>query len=313
VCGLLRLHRACAVQLARARTVAALYHRTPHLDPPSAAHRGRPDALQVSFVKVAEYQRRAIIHYHTLIRLDDTDHDGESPVKEPDSVVSAIELATMVRHAADQVRLPVESTGASPAGACQPRVLRFGAQIDTQPLTAHGDTGKPGLARRVAAYLAKYTTKSVAEFGIVARRISPQAIGDLDISAHTRRILTTLAKLAALPGNTAMLTWLHTLGYRGHITTKSRRYSTTMTALRAIRHHWRQHHTDQSKAVNSPHNAPDRPNGLLAVDYLDDWRIAGAGHRNDGERLLVHTAAHQARQHRYLARLHSGDHHGASP
>jgi hypothetical protein len=24
--------------------------------------------------------------------------------------------------------------------------------------------------------------------------------------------------------------WLHTLGYRGHITSKSRRYSTTMTA-----------------------------------------------------------------------------------
>jgi hypothetical protein len=42
-----------------------------------------------------------------------------------------------------------------------------------------------------------------------------------------------LAKLAALPGNAAMAGWLHTLGYRGHITTKSRRYSVTMTALRA--------------------------------------------------------------------------------
>ena len=112
-------------------------------------------------------------------------------------------------------------------------MLRFGAQIDTQPLTATGDTTKPGLARRVTAYLAKYTTKSVAEFGIAARRISPAAIGELDIPAHTRRILSTLAKLATLPGNTAMLGWLHTLGYRGHITTKSRRYSVTMTALRA--------------------------------------------------------------------------------
>ena len=118
-------------------------------------------------------------------------------------------------------------------------MLRFGTQIDTQPLTGAGDTGKPGLARRVAAYLAKYTTKSVAEFGIAARRISPAAIGELDIPAHIRRILSTLAKLATLPGNTAMLGWLHTLGYRGHITTKSRRYSITMTALRAARHHWR--------------------------------------------------------------------------
>jgi hypothetical protein len=169
------------------------------------------------------------------------------------------------------------------------------------------------LARRVAAYLAKYTTKSVAEFGIAARRISPAAIADLDIPAHTRRILSTLAQLAALPGNAAMLGWLHTLGYRGHITTKSRRYSITMTALRAIRHRWRQHHTDQPEQVQSQHDSAEQPNGLLAVDEFDDWRIAGAGHRNDGERLLVHTAAHQARQHRYLAGLHAGDHHGASP
>jgi hypothetical protein len=270
------------------------------------------DALRVSFVKVAEYQRRAVIHYHTLIRLDDANQDGAAEESEP--VMSAIELAALVRAAANQIRIPVESTGASPAEACPPRVLRFGAQIDTQPLTASADTGKPdGLARRVAAYLAKYTTKSVAEFGIAARRISPAAIADLDIPAHTRRILTTLARLAALPGNTAMLAWLHTLGYRGHITTKSRRYSITMTALRAIRHRWRSHHTEQPEPADLQHNSAEQLNGLTVVDELDDWRIAGAGHRNDGERLLVHTAAHQARQHRYLARLHDGDHHGASP
>ena len=99
----------------------------------------------------------------------------------------------------------------------------------------------------MAAYLAKYTTKSVAEFGIAARRISAQVIDELDIPAHTRRILSTLASLTALPGNKAMLAWLHTLGYRGHITTKSRRYSITLTALRAARHHWRQRHADQPK------------------------------------------------------------------
>jgi hypothetical protein len=271
------------------------------------------DALRVSFVKVAEYQRRAVIHYHTLIRLDTTEQDGAT--EESDSLVSAVELATLVRAAANQVQLPVESSTASPPQTCQPRALRFGAQIDTQPLSAPGETAesRQGLARRVAAYLAKYTTKSVAEFGIAARRISPAAIAELDIPAHTRRILTTLARLAALPGNTAMLAWLHTLGYRGHITTKSRRYSITMTALRTIRHRWRQHHTDQPKLADLQHNSAEQLIGLTAVDELDDWRITGAGHRNDGERLLVHTAAHQARQHRYLARLHSGDHHGASP
>jgi hypothetical protein len=87
--------------------------------------------------------------------------------------------------------------------------------------------------------LAKYTTKSVAEFGIAARRLAAQAVGDLDVSGHIRAILTTFSQLATQPANAAMADWLNTLGYRGHITTKSRRYSTTMTALRAVRHPWR--------------------------------------------------------------------------
>jgi hypothetical protein len=169
------------------------------------------------------------------------------------------------------------------------------------------------LARRVAAYLAKYTTKSVAEFGIVARRISPAAIAELDIPAHTRRILSTLATLAASPGNAAMLAWLHTLGYRGHITTKSRRFSVTMTALRAARHHWRARRANEPEHSDSQDHSQLTHDSFSAANELSDWRIDGAGLRNDGERLLVHTAAHQARQHRYLARLEAADHAGASP
>lgn len=281
-----------------------------------AAHLRRigvdPGTLRVSFVKVAEYQRRAVVHYHTLIRLDPTDDQSTTPT------VSAIDLAALVRHAANQVRLPVTTndptdSGVTPASHGQERTLRFGTQIDTQPLTATEESAQPGLARRVAAYLAKYTTKSVAEFGIAARRISPAAIVELDIPAHTRRILVTLTKLAALPGNTAMLAWLHTLGYRGHITTKSRRFSVTMTALRAARHHWRacQAHTPEVSDFQA--HSQRAHDSLSAADVLSDWRIDGAGLRNDGERLLVHTAAHQARQHRYLARLEAADHTGASP
>jgi hypothetical protein len=273
------------------------------------------DALRVSFVKVAEYQSRAVVHYHTLIRLDPT--DDTAPDNRPE-VVSAIELATLVRQAANHIQLPVtagETANAAPTSLRESavRVLRFGAQIDTQPLTASDDTAKPGLTRRVAAYLAKYTTKSVAEFGIAARRISTAAIAELDIPAHTRRILFALADLAKLPGNAAMLGWLHTLGYRGHITTKSRRYSVTMTALRAARHHWRARRSDEPENGDCQHNPQDRQHWSPAEHELSDWRIDGAGHRNDGERLLVHTAAHQARQVRYLARLEAHTVAGAGP
>jgi len=260
-----------------------------------------PGMVRVSFVKVAEYQRRAVVHYHTLIRLDPT---GD----EPELTVSAGDLAVLVRQAAHQVRLPVAcddsaDSGGTEAPHVEARVLRFGAQIDTQPLTATGNTAKPGLARRVSAYLAKYTTKSVAEFGIAARRISPAAIGELDVPAHTRRILSTLAKLAALPGNAAMLGWLHTLGYRGHITTKSRRYSVTMTALRAARHRWQIERTNQSENVDWQDDSDNQRIWSNGGCELSDWRIEGAGHRNDGERLLVHTAAMRAKEHRYLARV----------
>ena len=165
----------------------------------------------------------------------------------------------------------------------------------------------------MAAYLAKYTTKSVAEFGIAARRISPAAIAELDIPAHTRRILSTLVNLATLPANTAMAGWLHTLGYRGHITTKSRRYSITLTALRAARHHWRIGRAGQPEPDDCQHNPHDQQDWPSSAYELSDWRIDGAGHRNDGERLLVHTAALRAREYRYLARLDAGHNNGASP
>ena len=272
-----------------------------------------PDAVRVSFVKVAEYQRRAIVHYHTLIRLDPAD-DDDTHTGKSDSVVSAMELAALVRQAAERVHVSVAVSG--PADTSSPsseaRILRFGTQIDIQPLGGAEDAGKPGLARRVAAYLAKYTTKSVAEFGIAARRVSPAAIGELDVSAHIRRILSTLAKLATLPGHTSMLGWLHTLGYRGHITTKSRRYSTTMTALRAARHRWRIHRTDQSERDDCQDNSHDEQKWLSSGPELSDWRIDGAGHRNDGERLLVHTAALSAREYRYLARLDASENSGSN-
>ncbi|BCO56974.1 putative plasmid replication initiator protein [Mycobacterium intracellulare] len=270
-----------------------------------------PGMLRVSFVKVAEYQRRAVVHYHTLIRLDPT---GD----EPELTVSAGELAVLVRQAAHQVRLPVAcddlaDSDVTAAPHVETRVLRFGAQIDTQPLTATGDTAKPGLAQRVSAYLAKYTTKSVAEFGIAARRINPATIGELDVPAHTRRILSTLAKLAVLPGNAAMLGWLHTLGYRGHITTKSRLYSITMTALRAARHRWQIQRAKQPEHDDCHGNPHYQEDWSSSTSKLSDWRIEGAGHRNDGERLLVHTAALRARDCRYLARLDAAQNSGESP
>jgi hypothetical protein len=76
------------------------------------------------------------------------------------------------------------------------------------------------------------------------------------------------------------------LGFRGHFLTKSHRYSTTFTALRAVRRTWRlradldalNRHTDGANQI-----APD----LATVTVVNDWWPVHYGHRDDGERELA--------------------------
>ena len=90
----------------------------------------------------------------------------------------------------------------------------------------------------MARYLAKYVTKSVGDFGLTARRVHAGVIDELAVPNHIRRLLRTIADVADEPGYEELGRWLHALGYRGHITTKTRGFSTTMGALRARRDAW---------------------------------------------------------------------------
>jgi hypothetical protein len=303
----------------------------------------RAGAVRVSFVKVVELQARAIPHIHALIRLDpppaDTtgsgDCDSHSPAApwgggEPrpiahqdsgwSSPITATDLAALIQRAARHVSIDVTSGGDADQDAV--RALRFGTQIDTQPLTPETITAAtdPGgrvtagtvytassrlSPRRVAAYLAKYVTKSLHDFGITARRLSAEAIRDLDVSEHVRAILTTIARLAE---NTASAgrplagigRWLHTLGYRGHITTKSRHYSTTMGALRTARATWTRHHNTNRPAQQGDTQScnPDgdttgatgRRHQPIDTDEML-WEFDRAGHTSAGDRVLVVSAA----------------------
>jgi hypothetical protein len=250
-------------------------------------------SVRVSYVKVVELQRRAVPHFHAVVRLDAV--TGPGPPEPPETVLSAVELAALVAQTVTAVRLNVSG----PTGSV---VSRFGAQADVQPLrtstiTIADRTDDPepeGVsARRVAAYLAKYVTKSVADFGLGARRISDQAIDELPVNDHTRRILWTIVQVAELPDHRDMVTWLHTLGYRGHITSKTRRYSTTMGALLARREAWRQH--QQTKVLAGDDSGPDE-------NEPSDWQFAGYGHANHGDRLLALSAAARVAEMRQVAR-----------
>jgi hypothetical protein len=221
----------------------------------------------LSYVKVVELQRRGVPHFHAVIRIDDS------------ATVTRAELAALIYQAAASVRLDAPSFGGELV------TLRFGPQTDVQPLRiAPGEDDD----RRVASYLAKYVTKSVTDFGLSPRRLSPRAVPMLDVRPHVRTILETVVALADSPGPEEMTRWLHTLGYPGHITTKTRAYSTTMGALRAHRAEWR-----ASKADPVDENLPP-----AAVR----WRFVQVGHRNEGDRLLATTADAAARTSRLAAR-----------
>ncbi|MEW2291782.1 replication initiator [Streptomyces sp. NPDC006743] len=76
----------------------------------------------------------------------------------------------------------------------------------------------------------------------------------------------------ARAGHLRLRSWAHSLGYRGHILTKSRRYSTTYGALREER-------TDHRRAL-SPWMArtwsPNRPGGMSApATLLHDAKESG--------------------------------------
>jgi hypothetical protein len=248
-----------------------------------------PKAVRVSYVKVVEQQRRLIPHFHTVIRLD-ARSDRDHPVTPPATSLGAEDLAAIVGQAASTTTLTVPD----PEGS---RVLRFGTQTDIQPLTAA--TKGTGAAddgvsegRKVAAYLAKYVTKSVAETGIGPRRISDQAVPLLDVDGHTRRVLETITGLASHDEYAGLVRWLHTLAYRGHITSKTRAYSTTMGALRAQRAAWRTTRDTQ----------PDQTGPARAHSIGTEWEFVASGHATTGDRLLAVTAATKAAEAHRIAR-----------
>ncbi|MFF3911181.1 replication initiator [Streptomyces sp. NPDC001848] len=87
--------------------------------------------------------------------------------------------------------------------------------------------------------MAKYVTKGASETGAgLDHKVTTwKDIDTAPVSWHVRTLMQTCWRLGSLPEHEPLnlRTWAHTLGYRGHILTKSRAYSTTYAALRADR------------------------------------------------------------------------------
>jgi hypothetical protein len=151
----------------------------------------------------------------------------------------------------------------------------------------------------VAAYLAKYLTKSTEEFGLDARGKvhSSTDARYVGASPHALRIIETAEQLAATagPDYERLANRFGTLGYRGHVLTKTRRYSTTFRQLRQARQHWRRqpragHGPDARQLVDEDH---DGDQADIVVER--QWRYVGSGFLDADEAALAMTAAALAR------------------
>jgi hypothetical protein len=246
----------------------------------TAAEFGRQ--CRVSFVKVAEFQRRGVVHFHALIRLD-----GPRDFDPPQIDVDAAVLASAIRQAAAHVRLTVDM----PDGGGL--VLRFGEQLDTQTVNG-GATGQL-TPENAARYIAKYATKSAEDFGLGDRRISPETLPLLDVNDHADRLVRTAWQLGEHPAYDGLRRWVHMIGFRGHFTSKSRRYSTTLNAIRGERRAYRQRQTAE-------HIRELPPNEQDTTLVVGRWEFAGLGYLTAGDAALALSAAARAREQRQAAR-----------
>ncbi|MGC0403371.1 hypothetical protein RKD27_006015 [Streptomyces sp. SAI-126] len=201
---------------------------------------------------MAEYQKRAAVHVHAVVRLD----GPNGPDDEPPAWGTADLVINAVRASAERVLV---RTPHSPAVG--ELGVRWGVQIDVRPLrTDEGGLGDDA----VAAYVAKYVTKGASETGAgLDHSLSTFAeIDTAPVNDHVRTLMRTCWRLGGLPeyAPLRLRAWAHTLGYRGHILTKSRVYSTTYAVLRAERAD-HMGHGDLPDAVTERH-----------------WRYVGSGH-----------------------------------
>jgi hypothetical protein len=231
----------------------------------------RPD-----YVKVAEYQRRGLVHVHVVIRLDRAmpryrTHEIKPP--RPQFTAELLERA---------VRATVKEASA-PASDGLGRV-RWGEELDVDRIGGNGLD-----PRRCAGYLAKYATKSTEQAGGITYRVTEHEVDELPVREHVR---TYLHAAFALASNAALADrrfdrYAHAFGYRGQCLTKSRRYSTTFKALRQAR----EDHVHAQLAGRAQ-----------LAERRANLRCVGIGHDTAADALLAASAAARARERRLAAR-----------
>ncbi|MHA6797772.1 replication initiator [Bounagaea algeriensis] len=242
---------------------------------------------RLSYAKVAEFQRRGLIHFHAVIRLDGpAGPEDETPVWATTTLVTEA-----VRGAHRDARLP------APEIDGQAREFTWGEQLDVRPVQPAdaGQFEEPDGAisdDRIASYVAKYATKGTGKSEAADRRLRSRShIELIPTSQHHRRIMRTAWDLAENDelAELKLRHWAHMLAFRGHFLTKSKRYSTTFKRLRGDRQRFRFEENLAELDVDEE--------SVLVVNH---WEMTHIGHRSDEERELAEAIGNRTRELRKL-------------
>jgi hypothetical protein len=255
--------------------------------------------VRISYAKVAEFQLRGAIHFHAVIRLDAaTECRCPNCLLPPPQPFGAALLEEALKAAVPAVRVPcpVLQDGEPE------RYARWGEQLDVHNITRADDDAGELTAEQVAGYIAKYATKATESFGSgLDRRLRDGDLDHLDrLPAHVAELVRAAWELGSRPEleRLRLRSWAHMLGFGGHWSTKSRRYSTTFTVLRRARVAF----AKRRRAKDGiPLDAWGRPEDDQAVIVVASWVYVGSGYATEGERWLALSAAARAREQRRVA------------
>ncbi len=170
--------------------------------------------------------------------------------------------------------------------------IAWGRQLDIRTVRMTGSGQVTDTA--VASYLAKYATKSTEAIGAGTARITAATLAIYGKPlTHQGRLIAAAWRLGHHPHDDfrALRRWAHMLGFRGHFATKSRRYSTTLRALRTARHAWRRRQTRTEDQLEEETTLV-----ITALNYQ------GQGWRTTADEYLALSAAARAREHQRTAR-----------
>lgn len=250
--------------------------------------------VKLRYAKVAEFQARGVVHLHAIFRFDGYNRDQPEAILAPPPCFTADLLAGLIRRAATDTSIATPAHPDRPGGW----PATWGRQLDTTPVRA--GVGDAELTEQhVAGYLAKYATKSTEAVGTISARITGDTIDAHADASHVGRLIGAcwhLGRSAAGEHYARLRRWAHMLGFGGHFSTKSRRYSTTLTALCAARRPKRPCVRLIGPDELDTFDTSDEEETTLVVNR--EWKYAGTGWLTLADAALAIAAAASARERR---------------